>query len=330
MNVAIITGAFGYIGTVLSKTLKAADYYVIGIDNNPNAINDWLVKTNRTKYFDEFIIDSFVSDRSLRMLDKNPTATVFHLAANSLLGPSAYIPLDYFENNTSNTLKLLQHIKPTNRLVFASTCAVYAVNNKKSLKETDNIHPPNNYGLSKLWSEQMIDAYYELGHIKATSLRFFNVVGADVDVGQQDKTPHIIPQLCEAAYHNKPFKLYSTDYPTPDGTCIRDYLHVLDVAKAMIHSDKYMESIDAESCHLKFNLGIKVGRSVKEIITAFEKVIGREIMIDVVEKRVGDPPSMIANPSLFIKQTKFTYRHSENLSEMIQSAWEYYNDQKRF
>lgn len=329
MKTAIVTGAFGYIGSVLTKVLKSNGYHVVGIDNNPDATHDWLVKSNRTRYCDEFLVDSFASPAGLHALSEYPTATVFHLGACSLLGPSAYEPLKYFENNTANTLKLLQHMRPTNRLVFASTCAVYSVNDKSALKETDKIGPPNNYGLSKLWSEQMIDSYHQLGHLKATSLRFFNVVGADGDVGQQENTPHVIPQLCRAAYHNDTFKLYSADYPTPDGTCIRDYFHVLDVARAMAHSDKYMDSLDVESCHLKFNLGARMGYSVKEIIAAFEAVTDRKVTTEVVEKRVGDPPSMIADPKRFVKQTKFKYNHSDNLQDMIRSAWEYYNDQKR-
>lgn len=327
MKNAIVTGAYGYIGTVLSKVLKAEGYHVIGIDTDPAATDDWLFRGNRTKYCDEFLVDSFASDAGLHALSEYPDATVFHLAANSLLGPSAYEPLTYFENNTANTLKLLQHLRPTNRLVFASTAAVYAVTERQPIKESSKIGPPNNYGLSKLWCEQMIDAYHTLGHIKATSFRFFNVIGADGDVGQQAGTPHIISQLCQAASGIKPFQLYSADYPTQDGTCVRDYFSVIDVARALIHADKYMETLDKDSCHFKFNLGTKSGFSVNEIITAFEEVIGRDIDVETVGRRVGDPPLLVADPSKFIKKTKFQYKHSESLHDMIRGAWEYYNEQ---
>lgn len=328
MKTAIITGAYGYIGTVLSKVLKSEGYHVIGIDNDPRATDDWLHQNNRTRYFDEFLVDSFASDAGIHALTEYPDATVFHLAANSLLGPSAYEPLKYFENNTSNTLKLLQHLRPTNRLVFASTAAVYAVTDKQPIKETSKIGPPNNYGLSKLWCEQMIDSYHKLGHIKASSFRFFNVIGADGDVGQQMGTPHVIAQLCQAAIGDNPFQLYSTDYPTRDGTCVRDYFSVIDVARALVHADKYMESIES-SCHFKFNLGTQNGFSVMEIITAFEDVIEQRVNVEIVDKRVGDPPLLVADPRKFIKQTKFKYKHSESLRDMIRGAWEYYNDQQQ-
>lgn len=327
MKTAIVTGAYGYIGTVLSKVLKSEGYHVIGIDTDPAATDDWLFRGNRTKYCDQFLVDSFASDAGLHALSEYPNATVFHLAANSLLGPSAYEPLTYFENNTANTLRLLQHLRPTNRLVFASTAAVYAVTEVQPIKESSRIGPPNNYGLSKLWCEQMIDAYHELGHIKASSFRFFNVIGSDGDVGQQLGTPHLIPQLCRAASTGTPFQLYSADYPTQDGTCVRDYFSVVDVARALIHADKYMEALRKDSCHLKFNLGTQSGFSVNEIITAFEEVIDGPINVETVGRRVGDPPLLVADPSKFIKKTNFEYKHSESLRDMIRGAWEYYNEQ---
>ena len=329
MKTAIVTGAYGYIGTVLTKELKSQGYHVVGIDIDPASTDDWLFYGSRTKYCDEFLTDCFASTDGLHVLNEYPGATVFHLAANSLLGPSAYEPLKYFENNTANTLKLLQHLRPTNRLVFASTAAVYAVTDKQPIKETAKIGPPNNYGLSKLWCEQMIDSYHQLGHIKASSFRFFNVIGANGDVGQQEGTPHVISQLCRAAVTGSAFHLYSLDYPTRDGSCVRDYFSVVDVARALVHSDKYMESLDVDSCHFKFNLGTKGGYSVLEIVSAFEDVIGRQIDVEVVDKRVGDPPLLVADPTKFIKQTKFKYKHSESLRDMIRSAWEYYNEQHR-
>lgn len=325
MKTAIVTGAYGYIGSVLTKELKSQGYYVIGVDNDPAATHDWLNHGGRTKYCDEFLTDCFASNAGLHIINECHTATVFHLAASSLLGPSAYDPLKYFENNTSKTLKLIQSLRPTNRLVFASTAAVYAVADKP-IKETGKIGPPNNYGLSKLWCEQMLDSYHALGHIKASSFRFFNVIGADGDVGQQLGTPHVVAQLCQAVATGKPFQLYSADYPTRDGSCVRDYFHVKDVARALVHADKYMESLDVESCHYKFNLGTNNGHSVLEIVSAFEDVIENSVEVQVVDKRVGDPPFLVANPKQFIKQTKFKYKHSESLRDMIRSAWEYYNE----
>lgn len=324
MKTAVVTGAFGYIGSVLAKALKSEGYHVLGIDSDPSASEDWINHGKRTKYCDDFLVDCFASKAGIHALNEYPEATVFHLAANSLLGPSAYAPLTYFENNTANTLKLLQHLKPTNKLVFASTAAVYAVTDKP-VRETSKLGPPNNYGLSKLWCEQMIDSYHELGHIKATSFRFFNVIGADDDVGQQYGTPHLIAQLCRSMSDGKPFELYSTNYNTRDGSCIRDFFHVKDVARALIHADRVMSESNDESCHHKYNLGTGTGYSVSEVLSAFAEVVGKEVDVRVVEKRRGDPPFLVADPKKFVKQTKFKYKHSGSLRDMVRSAWEYHN-----
>lgn len=327
MKVAIVTGAYGYIGSVLTKTLKQDGYYVVGIDNEYAALTDWLKSTGkrRTAYCDEFLVNCFASETSLNMIHHFPDATVFHLAANSLLGPSAYEPLTYFENNTANTLKLIQHLRPTNRLVFASTAAVYGPTKNKSIKETAELAPPNNYGLSKLWCEQILDSYHELGHIKTTSFRFFNVVGGWDDVGQQEDTPHIFNKLCDSAFEGTTFQIYSDRYPTPDGTCIRDYVHVRDICRAMVHADEYMKDFSQPNCHNKYNLGTHSGHSVDEIIMMFQAVTEIKIKTEVVDHRVGDPAVLVANPNKFIKDTKFKYKHSNSLSEMISSAWRYYN-----
>jgi UDP-glucose 4-epimerase len=325
MNIAIVTGAYGYIGSVLTKVLKEHGHYVFGVDNDPNALKDWLSnKQQRTKYCDDFVANCFASQDVLHLIEKYPTATIYHLAANSLLGPSATEPLKYFENNTAKTLTLLQHLRPTNKLVFASTAAVYGLTNKRSVRETDKLDPPNNYGLSKLWSEQMFDKYYELGNMKITSFRFFNVIGAYGDVGQQKGTPHIINKLCEAAAKNIPFEIYGDDYETADGTCVRDYVHVLDICGALIHATEYMDKLEIP-CHLKYNLGTKSGVTVKEIVEKFQLISqNRNFLVEIVDRRIGDPAYLVANPSKFIKETKFKYKHSSDLHEMIRSAWEYY------
>jgi UDP-glucose 4-epimerase len=331
VKTAIVTGAYGYIGSVLTKQLRELDYYVIGIDNNPDALNCWMKSKPRLKYCNDFLANCFASDPAMNLLAHYPDATVFHLAANSLLGPSAYEPLTYFQNNTANTLTLLQHLRPTNRLVFASTAAVYALTDKMPIKETAKLDPPNNYGLSKLWCEQMIDSYYMLGNIKASSFRFFNVIGGWGDVGQQDGTPHIVNKLCEAAFEDTSFEIYDNRYPTEDGTCVRDYLHVRDVARALVHADKYMENLDSSCYHGKFNLGTKSGLSVEQIVRVFNTIVSnyqhgaKPVSTILGDRRIGDPAILIADPKKFIKETKFKYEHSDDLFEMIRSAWEFYN-----
>jgi UDP-glucose 4-epimerase len=322
MKTAIVTGAYGYIGSVLCKLLKEDGYYVVGIDNDINALSDWINGADRVKYCDDFLVADFVSDQALHMYYEYKDASIFHLAANSLLGPSATEPLSYFKNNTTKTLNLIGELTPSNRFIFASTAATYGLSNR-ILKETSRLDPPNNYGKSKLWTEQMLDSYYKLGHIRAVSFRFFCVIGAYGDVGQLPETPHIVNQLCDRAMKKEPFTINGTDYKTFDGTTVRDYLHVVDVCRALIHADKYLET--QEPCHHKFNLGTNEGYSVRQMVDCFTKQCSP---VEVVEgpRRVGDPPFLVADPNKFMKQTKFKYLYgADDLDKMMMSAWEYRN-----
>ena len=322
MKTAIVTGAYGYIGSVLCKLLKEDGYYVVGIDNDPNCQLDWINGANRVKYCDDFLAADFASEQAMHVYHEYKDATIFHLAANSLLGPSATDPLRYYQNNTAKTLKLIGELRPSNRFIFASTAATYGISDRV-LRETSRLDPPNNYGKSKLWTEQMLDSYYALGHIRAVSFRFFCVVGAYGDVGQLPETPHIVNQLCDRSMKKEPFIINGTDYDTHDGTTIRDYLHVVDVARALIHSDKYLET--QEPCHHKFNLGTNMGYSVRQMIECFSKTCA-EVKVADGPRRVGDPPFLVANPKKFMKQTGFKYLYGANdLDKMMLSAWEYRN-----
>jgi len=320
--VAIVTGSYGYIGSVLTKVLKESGYYVIGVDNDERSLADWcsLSDSSRTKYCQRFFCADFSSDVILSLIQSYPDATVFHLAANSLLGPSAYDPLSYFENNTAKTLKLIQTLKPTNKLLFASTAAVYAETDNV-VTEASKISPPNNYGLSKLWCEQMIDSCYEINKLRAASFRFFNVIGAYEDVGQLPDTPHIVNRLCDKALSgSSPFVIAGDDYETRDGTCVRDYFHVIDVCRALIHADKYLT--DKKPCSLKFNLGTHTGTTVKEIVDIFSKICS-PVEYRVGLRRVGDPSFLVANPDKF-KATGFIYKYKNtDLDIMIRDHWEY-------
>ena len=322
-SVAIVTGSFGYIGSVLTKVLHESNY-VVGIDRNPQAGQCWTHNKTRTKYCDDFLCDDFASEKALHILKEYPNATIFHLAADSLLGPSAYDPLSYYENNTAKTLKLIQNLKPTHKFIFASTAAVYAETDKV-VTESSEIDPPNNYGRSKLWCEQIIDSCYEILKLRAVSFRFFNVIGAYGNMGQLPNTPHIINKLCDKAIHKgSPFVITGDDYDTRDGTCVRDYLHVVDVCRALIHADNFLT--DKDPCSLKFNLGTKHGTTVKEIVDLFVGLCAH-VEYRVGERRIGDPAYLVANPNKFIKTTGFKYQHKSNdLDLMIKSHWEYRNN----
>lgn len=323
MRTAIVTGSYGYIGSVLCKLLREHNYYVVGIDNDIRAQHDWLNDCVRQESCNDYLYDDFASINGIHLLKEYKDATVFHLAANSLLGPSAYDPLSYYENNTAKTLKLLQSLKPTNRLIFASTAAVYGITDKP-VHEKSKINPPNNYGQSKLWCEHMIDSCYKILNLKATSFRFFNVIGGYKNVGQLPETPHIINQLCDRAMKNETFTINGDNFETKDGTCIRDYVHVVDICNAMIHADKFMQAYN-KSMHEKFNLGTNKGQSVREIVDIFRNTC-YDVNVKIGPKRIGDPPFLVADPSKFIKKTGFMYEHSSDLEVMIKSAWEYRSD----
>jgi UDP-glucose 4-epimerase len=325
MKTAIVTGSYGYIGSVLCKLLRERGYYVVGIDNSAMAQFDWFHERERVDSLNEYLCDDFASPHGMHVLKEYKDATVFHLAANSLLGPSAFDPLSYYENNAAKTLKLLQTLKPSNRLIFASTAAVYGITDKP-VREKSKIDPPNNYGQSKLWCEHMIDSCYEIHNLKATSFRFFNVVGAYKNVGQLPETPHIINQLCDRAMNDEEFTINGDDFETKDGTCIRDYVHVIDICNAMIYADEYMRD-HKKPMHEKFNLGTNSGQSVKEIVDIFQKTC-YDVPVKIGPKRVGDPPFLVADPNKFIKKTGFMYEHSSNLEAMIKSAWEYRSGRK--
>jgi UDP-glucose 4-epimerase len=322
MKTAIVTGAYGYIGSVLCKMLREEGYFVVGIDSDSRAQVSWMNGEARVEYCNDYLVDDFVSENAIHIYNEYKNATIFHLAANSLLGPSATDPLRYFENNTTKTLSLISELRPTQKLIFASTAATYGLSNR-ILKETSRLDPPNNYGKSKLWTEQMLDSYYKLGHIRAVSFRFFCVIGAYGDVGQLPETPHIVNQLCDRAMKKEPFTINGTDYKTFDGTTVRDYLHVVDVCRALIHADKYLET--QEPCHHKFNLGTNEGYSVRQMVDCFTKQCSP---VEVIEgpRRVGDPPFLVADPNKFMKQTKFKYLYgADDLDKMMMSAWEYRN-----
>ena len=322
MPIAIVTGSYGYIGTVLTKILSENNYYVIGIDRNPKAQNCWVNENTRTKYCNEFLNADFVSAEALHILNEHQDATIFHLAAESLLGPSSYLPLTYFENNTAKTLKLIQNLKSYHKLIFASTAAVYE-QTSSVLTEGSKIGPPNNYGKSKLWCEEIINSCYNLKSLRAIAFRFFNVIGAYGDVGQQENTPHIINKLCDKAFNDDtPFVIAGNDYPTNDGTCVRDYVHVIDVCRAMIHGAKFLEK-EKDSCFHKFNLGTGVGHSVEEIALIFS-MLCRKIETRIGVRRDGDPASLIANPTSFVYKTGFEYKYkATDIDLMIRDHWEF-------
>jgi UDP-glucose 4-epimerase len=297
MKKVLVTGHRGYIGSVLCKLLREKGYYVIGTDTNKLESLSPYANENYHLCF------SGVYDTVGTFTNLNEVDGIFHLAANSLLGPSAYDPMSYFINNVGNTSKLLKAMGKR-KMVYASSAAVYQeVDEYVPIKEDAAKGSPNYYGKSKWMSEEVIQAFCEVVETPVTCFRFFNVAGSYGDVGIQDNTPHLLSQLRYSQDNNKKFKVYGGNYDTQDGTCVRDYVHVVDVCNAMIHA---YETIDQPG-YRAYNLGLGKGTSVYEMILRFIGITGK-LDYEFVEERKGDPAYLVADPNKFIQDTGFVYQ----------------------
>lgn len=309
MNV-LVTGSHGYIGSVLCKTLTEEGHIVVAVDNKPYLGHDF-------RYLEAVYNQSFDDDHIIDVILNNKIETIFHLAASSLLGPSATDPMQYYWNNTSKTVNFLHKLIKAGwrgHIIFSSTAAVYG-DRGRIVTESDPLQPCNHYGHSKLMCEQAINTALIYG-IKTTTFRYFNVSGAYDDKGQNAGEPHIITRICNAAAGKAPLIVYGEDYETTDGTCIRDYVHVRDVCRAQIHAmDNKVEGI--------YNLGTQGGTSVLDIIDTFMRVNGVDFDYEFGPRRIGDPTYLVASPWKFM-DSGFVYQHSTT-DEIVSSAWKYFN-----
>ena len=309
MNV-LVTGSHGYIGSVLCKTLTEAGHTVFACDIKPYLGGDF-------EYLHAVYNRSFDDDEVLDCITNNKIDTIFHLAASSLLGPSATDPLLYYYNNTARTINLLNRLRNRNwkgHIIFSSTAAVYG-DQGRIVTESDPLQPCNHYGHSKLMCEQAINVARMYG-IKTTTFRYFNVSGAYDDRGQSAGEPHIITRICNAAAGKEPLMIFGDDYETFDGTCMRDYVHVRDVCRAQMHAmEDKIQGI--------YNLGTQDGTSVLNIINTFKDVNNVDFDYEFGPRRIGDPAYLVASPWKFM-DTGFEYKHS-TLEEIVKSAWSYYN-----
>jgi UDP-glucose 4-epimerase len=316
----MVTGATGYIGSHVCKHLKAQGYEVVGID---------LVEREHTlKFMDEFINDDFNSVDCFAALKK--THAVVHCAGTSLVGPSMLDPAEYYVNNvakTANFLDVLRHMGTPPVFVFSSSAAVYGNPDVDVIHENAPWLPLSPYGQSKAMIEIMVADISRAYHINCMNLRYFNACGADVDAGELGQAPgatHIIARLLESVRDKKDFTLYGTNYPTPDGTCIRDYVHVDDLARAHCLAIQYLLSDVGNSCSI--NLGSGHGYSNREIIAAVEQHVAPVRVIET-DPRPGDPAKLVASNSLAKAYLGWTPEH--NLETIIKSAWKWYNNQPK-
>jgi UDP-glucose 4-epimerase len=311
----LVTGGAGYIGSVVSEELLKDDHEVV--------VYDSLYKGHREAVVAgaEFVPADLADAATLRQtLSKFRIEAVIHMAADSLVGESCDKPAMYYRNNVVNGLTLLDAMRDTdvNHIVFSSTAATYGEPAKQPIEETDATWPTNPYGESKFVFEQAMRWYGEAYGLRYVSLRYFNAAGASERCGEDhDPETHLIPiALQAAAGRREAVEVYGHDYPTPDGTCVRDYIHVIDLARAHILALKVREGGGRT-----YNLGCgRNGYSVNEVIKTASEVTGKEIPIVIGPRRAGDPAVLIATSDK-IKRELGWKPEFQDLSVIIESAW---------
>ena len=316
----LVTGGAGYIGSHTAYELLNSGKEIVIVDNLQKGHKEAVL--GGMFYEGDLRDDSFMD----RVFTENQIEAVVHFAADSLVGESVADPLKYYNNNVVSTLRLLGKMKQygVNKIVFSSTAATYGEPENTPILETDKTVPTNPYGETKLTVEKALkwaDNAYGIKHI---ILRYFNVAGAHPSgkIGE-DHHPesHLIPIIIQAAMGKRDYiGIYGDDYPTPDGTCIRDYIHVTDLANAHILAlNKLMSGSESDI----FNLGNGSGFSVKQVIEATEKVAGKKIPVNTVPRRAGDPAILIASSQKAQDVLGWQPQYHQ-LETIIETAWKWH------
>lgn len=320
----LVVGGAGYIGSHLIKELVEQEQVIV-LDNlstgHQEAIDEKaiFVKGNLGKEED---LESIFSNYSIR--------AVMHFAANSLVGESVIDPLKYYENNVAATLSLLRTMLKHNvkNFIFSSTAATYGIPSVDVIDESTMTKPINPYGRSKLMIENILADFAKAYDLNYVVLRYFNAAGAyeTAEIGEShDPETHLIPIVLQhlAGAREKVY-VFGADYDTPDGTCIRDYIHVSDLAKAHIFALDSL--IEGKNKAATYNLGNGLGYSVKQVIETCEKVTGLKAIVEMAERRAGDPARLIASSQKIYNE--LGWKAEKGLEEIIDSAWNWHRNQK--
>jgi UDP-arabinose 4-epimerase len=320
----LVTGGAGYIGSHACKALAHAGYTPISFDNLVYG-HRWAARWGPLEEGD-------INDRA--RLDAviatwRPSA-VLHFAAYAYVGESVTDPGKYYRNNVAGTLTLLEALRDhgITRLIFSSTCATYGLPLEIPIPETHPQNPINPYGASKLMIERML-ADFEVAHsLRSIALRYFNAAGADPDgeIGEaHDPETHLIPLVLDAAAGRRPtITVFGDDYATPDGTCIRDYIHVTDLADAHVLALQALERGGASDA---FNLGNGQGFSVREVIDHARRITGRDIPVTIGPRRPGDPPRLVGDATRARKILGWQPRYAD-LDAIVKTAWAWHQRQE--
>ncbi len=319
MKKIFITGGAGYIGSHMVATLGEAGYDILVYDNLSTGHTDALL-SGRLVVGD--LADTKLLETTLR--EFKPDA-VMHFAAFIQVGESVHEPLKYYRNNTVNAANLLAAMgkQQIRRFIFSSTAAVYGYPNSERLTELDPVKPINPYGWSKAFVEQMLQDLATAGDFRSVSLRYFNAAGADplARIGERhDPETHLIPLILKAAKGDRDaITVFGTDYDTPDGTCIRDYIHVTDLVNAHILALEYLFEGGTNEV---FNCGYGHGYSVRQVIETARKITGIDIPVRESQRREGDAPILVADSSKIRQALNWKPRY-DDLDFIVKTAWEW-------
>jgi UDP-glucose 4-epimerase len=318
----LVTGGAGYVGAISVAALVEAGHEVVVLDDLSTGHRSAVPAAAR------LTIGSYGDGEAVSaLLATERIEAILHCAARSLVGESIQDPARYYRDNVAGGVELLEaaRLRGVSRMVFSSTAAVYGDPVATPIPEDAALQPINTYGETKRTFEAAMAAYGSAYGLRSVSLRYFNVAGATADHGEvHDPETHLIPNLLAAADgRGAPLTLFGDDYPTPDGTCVRDYIHVADLADAHIRALEATEPSDVRTtAPLTCNLGSGGGFSVNEVLEAAEQVVGHPIPHTVGPRRAGDPPVLVADTSR-AKEVLGWRPSSSSLAEMIGSAWEW-------
>jgi UDP-arabinose 4-epimerase len=321
MDAIVLVGGAGYIGSHCAKYLSQQGYLPVVYDDLRRGHRE-AVRWGPLELGD--IADQ---GKLTEVLRKYAPSTVMHFAAYAYVGESMTDPAIYYRNNVSGTLCLLDAMRAADvrRLVFSSSCATYGTPERVPIVEEEPQRPINPYGRSKLMVEQILADYGAAYGLNAVCLRYFNAAGADPDgeIGEEhEPEPHILPLvLAAAAGRRKAVSIFGTDYPTRDGTCVRDYIHVTDLAQAHFLAARYLH---AGGASINLNLGNGQGYSVRELIETAEKVTGRPIPVEYGARRPGDPPELVGSAEKAREVLRWQPAHG-SLEDIIRTAWAWHS-----
>jgi UDP-glucose 4-epimerase len=324
----LVTGGAGYIGSHVVRSLRRAGHEPVLLDD--------LKEGHREAAAGAVLVQGDIADPAAldAALARGPADGVIHMAASCLVGESMQRPGLYYENNVVRTLRLLELLaaRGVKRFVFSSTAAVYGEPDAASagpITEDCSTDPTNVYGETKLAVEKALSWYCRRAGLRAISLRYFNAAGADPagDIGEDhDPETHLIPLVLRAALGAIPYvEILGRDYPTPDGTCLRDYIHVNDLAAAHVAALSSLEGADTSDGALRvYNLGAQKASSVLEVIEAARRVTGRPIVTRDAPRRAGDPPVLLASSEKIRKELGWSPAMSD-LDTILATAWKWHN-----